>query len=246
MCGVSSLDSTARAGSLAPRLQTLDGKRLGLLSTGKRNCDALLEEIGSQLGARYRLASTRFWRKPSVYKFSPARRLNEIKDACDAVVVGLGDCGHGSSCTLHDVYWLEEQAIPVAYVDTPGRTHKVWREGDVFVMEYLTLKYVLPAVTDPDANKRRAKIRKQFERQGIYRALRLAGARSGDRVRLLDEEFTLDELPAPPKTWVVSGEGIPDYPYIVTPAIGRLDAQGVKERASELLPSVIKQLLEEP
>ena len=79
------------AGAMAPRLSTLDGKRLGLLSTGKRNCDVLLDEIGALLSDAFDLAEVHTWRKPSVYRFSPLRRLNEIAERCDAVVAGVGD-----------------------------------------------------------------------------------------------------------------------------------------------------------
>ena len=81
----------AGGGGLAPRLATLDGVRLGLLSTGKRNCDALLDEIGALLADRYDLSAVHRWSKPSVYRFSPLRRLNETQERCDAVVAGLGD-----------------------------------------------------------------------------------------------------------------------------------------------------------
>ena len=131
----------------------------------------------------------------------------------------------------------------MAYVDTPGRVHKVWRERDVFVMEYATLRLIVPPIAAANPDQRRALTRKHFERQGIYRALRLAGAKHGDRVRMLDAEFTLDELPEPPKGWAASSEGITDYRYIVTPAIGRLDTDEVKERARELLPQVLDHLL---
>ncbi len=80
-----------RADALAPRLRSLDGQRLGLLSTGKRNCDALLAEIGALVGQRHRLTAVRSWSKPSVYRLSPIRRLEEIAAQCDAVVAGLGD-----------------------------------------------------------------------------------------------------------------------------------------------------------
>ncbi len=236
--------ATGNSANLAPRLETLEGKRLGLLSTGKRNCDALLAELGRLIGERYRLADVKTWRKPSVYRMSPRKRLDEIAGQCDAVVAGLGDCGHGSSCTFHDVFWLEEQGIPVAYVDTPGRLHKVTRDRGVFVVEYFTLKYVLADLMRADPEKRPALMRKQFERQGIYRALRLAGCRPGDRIRLLDWEFDLEELPGPAKSWLVSSNGIPDYPYIMTPAIGRLSEGAVAARARELLPRVLDALVE--
>jgi hypothetical protein len=143
---------------------------------------------------------------------------------------------------FHDVYWLEEQGIPVACVDTPGRMHRVSREGGVFVMEYRTLKYVVADWKKAPPDDRPALVRKAFERQGIYRALRLAGAQPGDRVRLLDTEFVLEELPPPPKTWIAACEGIPDYEYIVTDGIGRLTEKRTRQRAEELLPSVVNAL----
>ena len=78
-------------GMLAPRLKTLNGRRLGLLSTGKKNCDLLVAEIGGLLGEQFDLASIQSWSKPSVYRFSPRRRMEEIKEQCDAVVAGVGD-----------------------------------------------------------------------------------------------------------------------------------------------------------
>jgi len=227
----------------ANRLDSLDGKRIGLLSTGKTNCDLLLTNIGALLQQRFEAASHRLWTKPSVYRFSRLPFLQDVAANSDAVVVGLGDCGHGSSCTFHDVFWFEEQGIPVACVDTPGRTHNVRRDGDAFVVEYWTLKYVVRDYARTDPSKRPALLRKQLERQGVFRALRLAGARAGGRVRLLDEEIVLHELPPPPKDWLPRSDGIPNYPYIVTNAIGRLDEAQLAARAEELLPLVLDKLV---
>ena len=85
--------SAAETGEPKParRLKTLDGKRLGLLSTGKRNCDLLVAELGDLLAQRYRLASTRMWTKPSVYRYASRKRMEEIKEQSDAVVAGVGD-----------------------------------------------------------------------------------------------------------------------------------------------------------
>jgi hypothetical protein len=78
-------------GTLATRLKTLDGKRLGLLSTGKKNCDLLVSEIGDLLAEKYKLASVQRWTKPSVYRFGSRKRMEEIKEQTDAVVAGVGD-----------------------------------------------------------------------------------------------------------------------------------------------------------
>lgn len=226
----------------ANRLDSLNGKRIGLLSTGKTNCDVLLTNIGALLKQRFEATSYHLWTKPSVYRFSRLPFLQDMAANSDAVVVGLGDCGHGSSCTFHDVFWFEEQGIPVACVDTPGRTHNVRRDGDAFVVEYRTLKYVVRDYQRFDAGTRPAYLRKHLERQGIYRALRIAGARPGNRIRMLDEEIVLRDLPPPPKDWLPQSEGIPNYPYIVTDAIGRLDEPQLVARARELLPLVLDKL----
>ncbi len=76
---------------MAPRLETLDGARLGLLSTSKRNCDELLSEIAAVLSEEHRFTEVRSWRKSSVYKNCPQRKLDEIAEQCDAVVAGVGD-----------------------------------------------------------------------------------------------------------------------------------------------------------
>jgi hypothetical protein len=92
---------------------------------------------------------------------------------------------------------------------------------------------------------RPAMMRKQFERQGVYRALRQAGARAGDRVRLLDFEFELDDLPDAPKGWLPNSDGVKDYQYIEIPAgrLGRLEPDEVKALAADVLPRVIKKLV---
>ena len=81
----------SKSGTLAARLKTLDGKRLGLLSTGKKNCDLLAGEIGDLLAEKYKLKSVQPWTKPSVYRFGSRKRMEEIKEQSDAVVAGVGD-----------------------------------------------------------------------------------------------------------------------------------------------------------
>ena len=48
---------------LAPRLDTLRGKRLALFSNGKVNAGEIITAVGKQLQARHGLADVRFWRK---------------------------------------------------------------------------------------------------------------------------------------------------------------------------------------
>lgn len=89
------LDPTAeeerREVVMAPRWETLEGKRLGLLINGKNNSDKLLEELAALLGQSYRLGAVKAWRKPSAYRVAPRALLDEIAAQCDAVVTGIGD-----------------------------------------------------------------------------------------------------------------------------------------------------------
>ena len=143
---------------------------------------------------------------------------------------------------MHDVFDLEYRGIPVAYVDTPGRVPHIERDGPVFVVHYQTNRFLLIAGLPevPLAKKQRL-----FERQGIHRALRLAGAEPGDRVRVDTVEFDLWEYPAPDPKKGPSSDGVADYPYIVTPPgrIGGWTPDQVKERGRELAPLVAQALL---
>ena len=50
-------------GQLAPRLATLNGKRLALFENGKVNALEILVAVGKRLEARHGIAETRVWRK---------------------------------------------------------------------------------------------------------------------------------------------------------------------------------------
>lgn len=74
---------------LAPRLDTLDGKHIGLWSNRKLNADELLECVADELRSRHRIAGT------VAGSYHPARvmRANEWGDLdrCDAVILTHGD-----------------------------------------------------------------------------------------------------------------------------------------------------------
>ena len=56
--------ASARPG-LAPRLATLQGKRLALLDNSKVNAKELLTAVGKRLQEQYGVAEVRIWRKPA-------------------------------------------------------------------------------------------------------------------------------------------------------------------------------------
>src|SRR6202021_2648699 len=75
---------------LAPRLDTLNGKTLGLWNNDKLNAAKLLELIRAELEKRYAFAVVRGLYDPG--NLMPENGWGAI-DKCDAVILANGDCG---------------------------------------------------------------------------------------------------------------------------------------------------------
>jgi hypothetical protein len=165
--------------------------------------------------------------------------MGEILSECDALVVGPSDCGHGSSCSLHDIFELEARGIPVAWIDTPGRVPKVERVGRVYIIDYAT-NFMIERVVDQHGI-RPASLARTFEKFGFHRALRVAGAKPGDRVRVGKAEFEL--WPYPPPKLEGSTDGVLGYPYIVLEKFRRASATELRASAHRLSAQVIQALV---
>ena len=72
-----------------PRLDTLDGKTIGLLDIAKPRGDIFLDHLESRL--RERGAEVKRYRKPTFTKPAPVDLRHEIAVQCDAVVEALAD-----------------------------------------------------------------------------------------------------------------------------------------------------------
>jgi hypothetical protein len=74
---------------LAPRLGTLNGKRIGLWSNKKLNADELLDWVAVELRSRHDIAAT----VEGTYHPARVMRPNEwgALDTCDAVILTHGD-----------------------------------------------------------------------------------------------------------------------------------------------------------
>ncbi len=79
------------AAKLAPRLDSLEGARLGFLFNKKMNNEALMKAVARAIREFEPTTKTRTWRKPSVYGALAKRTMNEILENCDALVAGPGD-----------------------------------------------------------------------------------------------------------------------------------------------------------
>lgn len=77
---------------LAPRLSTLNGKRVGVLHNVKVNAKELLVDMGTLLGERYdvRLLDPLLTDTPNGMLASPGQ-LKRLAQEADLVLTGLGD-----------------------------------------------------------------------------------------------------------------------------------------------------------
>ena len=74
----------------APRLDSLENKRLGLIDDAKDGAQVLLEEIADALKERYGVASVNYHRKPSASKPIEPDALHDMTKDCDYIVVAIG------------------------------------------------------------------------------------------------------------------------------------------------------------
>ena len=74
---------------VAPRVQDLNGKTLGLLSNGKRNAARILELLSEMLGESYQLKEVI---SDTGSHLVPHKDVtSKMADRCDVVLVGVGD-----------------------------------------------------------------------------------------------------------------------------------------------------------
>ena len=89
------LDPTTDPGpqplAYAPRPDSLQGKRIGLIENTKFNSDRLLLKIGDILKAEYGAAEVRLWHKPNASVPAHEEIVEELKQTCDVMVAGIGD-----------------------------------------------------------------------------------------------------------------------------------------------------------
>ena len=81
---------TKRA-SLAPGLDTLHGKTVGILSNQKVNADEVLEAILVAMQEKYKIARVIKRTKRIQSQPAPSEVMNDLVNLCDAVVHGVGD-----------------------------------------------------------------------------------------------------------------------------------------------------------
>jgi hypothetical protein len=101
----------------APRLSSLQGKRVGLLINTKINARPFLEEVGRLLQERYDVTLTERT-KVNFAVPEPEDVIKELAAEADAIITGVGDCGSCSAAAAADGVVFEAAGVPVAAIIT--------------------------------------------------------------------------------------------------------------------------------
>ena len=81
----------AEAKSLAPRISSLKGLRLGVLNNSKWNSGTLLRKMISLLEQNEAFSEVHFYKKESFSKIATPDLIDQITEENDAVVTAIGD-----------------------------------------------------------------------------------------------------------------------------------------------------------
>ena len=77
--------------SVAPRLDGLEGKSVGLVSNGKLNATSILKLLGEKLQDQYGLGEVVVFGEGYTAGPTPIDILDQVASRCDAALVGIGD-----------------------------------------------------------------------------------------------------------------------------------------------------------
>jgi hypothetical protein len=77
--------------TLATRLATLRGKRIGLIDNSKTNAGRMLDAIVTILDTQYGFSNVVHHRKPSASKPVAPEVIDDFLKMCDLAIVGVGD-----------------------------------------------------------------------------------------------------------------------------------------------------------
>ncbi len=119
---------------LSPRLDTLEGKRIGMFATFKAVSVSILDELSKALKAQY--PSAEFVYLQSIYETCEIRNKPELLEeverwlaGVDAVVTAYGDFGSCSLYMGYDAAFFEKRGIPTVMLARPDLVGAAQRGG---------------------------------------------------------------------------------------------------------------------
>ncbi|HEX3916551.1 MAG TPA: hypothetical protein VHW60_04370 [Caulobacteraceae bacterium] len=108
-----------RPSAMSPRLASLKGKVVGVMYNAKGNAEPMLTFIADNLKAQYGAEVLAPVRTRGVY-LPDAEQFQAMASKADVVLVGLGDCGSCSACSIELAADFERAGVPaVAICTTP-------------------------------------------------------------------------------------------------------------------------------
>lgn len=150
------VDPTAdRVGSeatpLAPRLATLDGKVLGLLSNSKPNAETTLLAVAEKIKEKFPSMEIRLFH--GSIRFEPALLARAIAES-DALIGATADCGACTSWLIHDGAQAEKGGVPQVTIVARGFEHDTRTSARVFGvpdLQHVVVPRVFTALTAEQA-----------------------------------------------------------------------------------------------
>lgn len=146
----------------APRLDTLNGKVLGLWNNDKTNARLLLELIREELEKHYSFTVLRGVYDPG--NLMPEDGWGEI-DKCDAVLLANGDCGACSTSGIVNAIELEKRGIPTMLTATPPFTEAVRTSAELRGMpaiKWAIVDHPIASLNEDELRERAIESARQF------------------------------------------------------------------------------------
>ncbi len=144
---------------------------------------------------------------------------------------------------MRDTIELEHRGVPVALITATGRLVEVRKRAGIFEISHAFADKIAATMGSVWATA-------QLSKFGYHQALRLAGCRGGDAVRLgevvmdweyPDAVFERAHRPAGFGRWNTDVDGFKRFESVVTPdPVPGLTAAAVAERAGEITPKVVR------
>lgn len=136
---------------LAPRLDTFDGKVLGLLSNSKPNAENALYAAANKIKEKYPTLEIRLY--PGSIRFE-AELLKQAIEESDALLGCAADCGACTSWLIHDGVQAEKAGKPQVTIVARGFEHDAETSAKVFGVpgvQYVVVPRVFTALTKEQA-----------------------------------------------------------------------------------------------
>ncbi|MEW2397190.1 hypothetical protein [Streptomyces sp. NPDC046862] len=143
------LDSAANP--LAPRLDTLNGKVLGLLSNSKPNAENALRAVAEKIKETYPDLKIRLY--AGSIRFEPELLRRAIEES-DALIGATADCGACTSWLIHDGAQAEKAGVPQVTIVARGFERDTGTSAKVFGvpgLKYVVVPRVFTALTAEQA-----------------------------------------------------------------------------------------------